>query len=185
MTDFAITNSSSVWITRTLTLRCLMKSRERFPCYGFGRGRSRERRAPRKCAPGSQARSRQCHRRRPASPALQCGGERANAFPDLVTEDRDCLRGPDVMRLSLQQVMHIRAGLRDAQQAGMKIDHLIKLAGAHRFLACQVGDQSGVQITGTRAHRDAAGRGEAHACIHRPAIAHRGQTLPHSQDGRG
>ena len=73
-------------------------------------------------------------------------GERADPFSGLIRKNRQRLGGARVALLARQQVAHIGAGFRNAEQAGLHIDHLVELGGGHAFGAGEVREQSGVKV---------------------------------------
>ena len=98
--------------------------------------------------------------------------ECANPFLDLVAKQCYRFSRSHVLLLVLQQVTHVGTGLGYAEQPGMKIDHFVELLGAHIFSACQIPNQSGIEIAGAGAHRHTSGWGETHAGVNGFAVTH-------------
>ena len=59
--------------------------------------------------------------------SAQRRGEGADPFLDLVAKQRDRFGRPHVLRFTVEQVAHVGTGLRNAEQPGLEIDHLVEL----------------------------------------------------------
>lgn len=70
----------------------------------------------------------------------------SNAFPDLITEHRDCLGGATVMGFAAQQITYIGTGIGYSEQAGLMIDHMIELFGRHLFGLRKIPKKAWVKI---------------------------------------
>ena len=113
------------------------------------------------------------------------GGKCADPFLDLIAKQRDRLGRPRVAPFTFEQVAHVGAGLRHAEQAGLEIDEFVELLGAHFFGARQVPNESGIEVAGARAHGHPGRRGEGHARIRRGGRDGPQRGWRHCQGGPG
>ena len=72
--------------------------------------------------------------------------QRADPLLRLVAEQLDRLGRPDVVVLPGQQIAHVGAGLRDAEQAGFVVDQVVELVGRHPLGPRQEPDQARVEV---------------------------------------
>src|SRR5208337_1561578 len=73
---------------------------------------------------------------------------------------------PHVLRFTVEQVTHVGTGLRQTEQPGLKIDHLIESFCGEALGAPRIPKQSGIEFAGVGTHRHPGCRGETHACVH-------------------
>ena len=102
-------------------------------------------------------------------------GKCADPLLYLVAEKCNSFSRARVLRFMLQQFTHVGTGFREAEQPGLKINHLVELLDTHFPGARQIPDETRIKIAGTGAHRHAGGWGETHACVHGLAVMHRSQ----------
>ena len=107
--------------------------------------------------------------------APERAGERANPFLGLGTNQRYGLGGADVGGFAREQFVHVRAGLRDTQETGFVVDHVMELLGGDLFGPPEIPGEAGIKVTGTGAHGNAGSRGKTHAGIDAFAVVHGGE----------
>ena len=146
-TALAIINSSSVWITRTLTGAWsveIRRARRRVSAFVHGDSEESQSRADPAADLGSVLTD-PPGEDKGVDPAER-GGEGADPLLRLITEQFDRLGRPDVDILPFQEIAHIGAGFRDAQQAGLVVHEAVELVDRHPFSPRQEPDQAWIEI---------------------------------------
>src|SRR5690606_5119354 len=72
-----------------------------------------------------------------------------------------------------EQILHVAAELRDAEQARLLVEKVLDLSDRHALLGEQVEDDPGVEVATACAHGQSGERREAHRCLHAPPTLER------------
>src|SRR5215208_7738569 len=83
----------------------------------------------------------------------------------LVTKESNRLGGVPVVRLAVQQVSHVRARPRDAEQSGLLVEEIAHFGRGHAPLLQQKEWHARVEVAAPRTHHEPAGRAEAHGRV--------------------
>src|SRR5215208_4264186 len=96
----------------------------------------------------------------------------------LVTKERDRLGGAHVVRLAVQQLSHVRARPRDAEESGLLVEEIAHLGRGQAPLLQQKEWHARVEVAAPRAHYEPAGRGKAHGRVDTDAAQDGGHACP-------
>src|SRR5215212_476109 len=75
----------------------------------------------------------------------KCSGQSAEELLSLVAEERDRLGSALVVRFATQQIMHVRACVRDPEQPRLSVDQFAHLQWTQPLFLEQVKDHTGIQ----------------------------------------
>ena len=89
--------------------------------------------------------------------------EHAGEERDAVDEVIECELGARIR--AREQVAHVVAYAGQALEPAVVIEQMLDLLGAHALLGEEIEHDAGVELTGTRSHRQTVERGEAHGAL--------------------
>ena len=89
----------------------------------------------------------------------------SDPFFGLIAEQRQSFRCSNVLRFPREQIANVGTGLRNSEQSRLLVHHPVELFRAHFLGACQVRNESRIQISRTAAHHQPRSWCEAHACV--------------------
>ena len=104
--------------------------------------------------------------------ATERGCKAADPFLCLVAKKRQRLGGARIVRLAIEQIPNVAAGLRNSKQSRLVIHHGAKLRGRHRFRRRQIAHEPRVEIPRAGAHGQTRRRRECHARVDAAAVLH-------------
>src|SRR5215212_1329163 len=105
-------------------------------------------------------------------------GQSPQELLHLVTKESDRLGSVPVLRLAVQQVSHVRARPRDAEEAGLLVEEIAHLGRGQAPLLQQKEWHARVEVAAPRAHHEPAGRGKPHGRVDADAAPDGGHARP-------
>ena len=103
------------------------------------------------------------------------GDERAHGLPREVAEQGERVGGAWIARLLPEQVAHVAAEPRHAEESGLMIDEPVQRRSLHALRFEEMQEHARIQIARSPAHHDPAGRREAHGRVDAHTLANGGE----------
>ena len=107
--------------------------------------------------------------------AAERGRECTEPLGCLVTKHRDGKSTSRIGVFARQEIPHVGARFRDAQESGSTGEQIVQLLSRKSLGAGKVSHDTGIEVAGTRAHDQPAGRREPHARVNTASFVNCGE----------